>query len=408
MIKPSIFYINKAKVVLLPVKNKCGSWYEKENYGYFHFLEHMLFQGTKKLPTPEIMTKFAKENGIRPNAYTSGKMINFYLEIPDVNLDKGLITLEETIFNPLIPQEKIKNELNIITQEFLSKWDRSENRFFRKTDEYIFGKDHMFCRDGLGQIKFLEKINSSDLKKLHQQYFQPQNMTITISGNFGNLSNLKSKLTKILNKYPNTYKSKLKYQPINPSNQKNIVYKDDPKQETVSLIWILDKNKKNSRLKKISINIFNNIFGNGIDSLLFKTFRLKYGLVYSIKSFVSNYKNCNILEVNCQIDPSKSQEFLTIFNQELTNIISQIDQEMFDRTIKFTNYQTLMTYDSVNEISSMVANEAFNYKKIFLPEDYINLSKKINFQKTMQYFKEKITLKNMYFFKMTPIKPENL
>jgi predicted Zn-dependent peptidase len=128
MVKPSIFYINKAKIVLFPIKNvrsiqincmiKCGSWYEKENYGSFHFLEHMLFQGTKKLPTPELMTEFAKENGIHPNAYTSGKMINFYLEIPDVNLNEGLVALEETVFNPLIPEEKIKNELNILTKNF--------------------------------------------------------------------------------------------------------------------------------------------------------------------------------------------------------------------------------------------------------------------------------------------------
>jgi hypothetical protein len=47
------------------------------------------------------------------------------------------------------------------------------------------------------------------------------------------------------------------------------------------------------------------------------------------------------------------------------------------------------------------------YKKIFLPEDYIKLAKKVNFKKTLDYFKEKINWKDKYLFIMTPIKPEN-
>lgn len=419
MNKPKVFIINKAKVVLYQVENvrsiqiscmvKCGGWYENSNnLGISHFLEHMLFQGTKNLPTPEIMAEFAKENGIYPNAFTSGKMINFYLEIPDVNLDKGLKAFEETIFNPIIPQEKIKKELDVITQEFLSKWDKPESRFYKKINEHLFGKDHTFCRDTLGQIDNLKKITSNDLKKVHQQYFQPQNMVIAITGNFGSIPSLKNKLVKILNKYFNTFKSKLEYQPIKPSSQKIFIHQDKPNQDTIILNWILEKNKKSNRLQKISNSIFNNLFGNGPDSLLFKTFRLKYGLVYNIRSSIFYYKNCSFFEISCQIDPSKSQQFLNILEKELPDLFNQINKKMFDRTIKFMNYQTLMSYDSINEINSVITNEAFNYKKIFLPEDQIDLTKKINFKKTFSYFNKKINWKNKYIFIMTPTKPENI
>lgn len=418
MVKPSVFYINKAKIVIFPVKSvrsiqincmvRCGSWYESENNsGIFHFLEHMLFQGTKKLPTSEIMSDFAKENGLRPNAFTSGKMINFCLEAPDVNLEKGLQAFEETVFNPIFPEEKIKNELSIIKQEFLSKWDHPESRFSKKINKYLFGQNHMFTKDTLGEVDSLEKFTSDDFKKLHQKYFQPQNMVITIIGNFGNVSNLKDRLTKIINKYHNDFKSKIKYQPIEPSSQKTIIHQDKPSQETLILTWILEKNKKNNRLQKISNNIFSNLFGNGPDSLLFKTFRQKYGLVYGINSSIYNYKNCSFLEINCQLDSTKSQEFLNIFSQELKNFFNQIDKKMFDKTKKFMNYQTLMTYDSIYGINSMITDEAFRYKKIFLPEDYNNLAKKVDFQKTLNYFKEKIKWENKYLFIMTPIKPEN-
>jgi predicted Zn-dependent peptidase len=413
----NIFYINKAKVVLLPIKSvrsieintiiKCGSWYEdKNNLGIFHFLEHMLFCGTKLFPSSEIMTEFTKENGIYINAFTSGKIINFYLNTPDVNINQSLEVLEEIIFNPLILEEKIKNELKVINQELLSKWDRPETRFFHQIDEHIFGKNHIYTRDPIGRTNCLEKISSSDLKKLHQKYFQPQNIIITITGNIKNTPKLIKNLTNILAKYPNTFNSKIKYPPIKTSSQKTFIYSDKPDQEIISLIWILEKDKKTNRLQKISGTVFNNLFGNGMDSLLFKTFRLKYGLVYSIKSSISNYKNCRIFEISCQINPQNSQKFLEILKQELENIFNQIDKKTFNRTIKYLNYQTLMTYDSVRDISEMITNEASNYKNIFLPEDFINLAKKINFKKTLNYFKEKINWENKYIFRMTPNKPE--
>lgn len=417
MNRPSIFHINKAKIVLFPLKSvrsieininiRCGSWYETgDNWGAFHFLEHMLFQGTKNYPSAEKMMEFAKDNGIYSNAYTSGEMINFYLSIPDINMDKGLEALEETIFNPIFSEKKIKNELKVITQEFLSRWDRPDTRFSYKIDESLFGKNHIYNRDGIGQINYLEKISSKDLKKLHQQYFQPQNIIINITGNIENKSKLIKKLTEILTKYPNTYKSKIKYPPIKPSSLKTVIYHDKPEQETIILTWLLEKNKKNNRLKKISNSVFNNIFGNGIDSLLFKTFRLKYGLVYGIRSSISYKKNCSFFEISCQIDPQNSQKFLKIFKQKLKILIDQIDKKMFDKTIKYLNYQSLMTYDSVRDISETITNQSFRYKKIFLPEDYNNLAKKINFKKTIDYFKQKITWKDRYTFIMTPIKPE--
>ena len=72
MVKPSIIYINKAKIVIFPIKSVrsikintivgCGACYEtKKNSGIFHFLEHMLLQGTKNLPSSEKISEFAKE-----------------------------------------------------------------------------------------------------------------------------------------------------------------------------------------------------------------------------------------------------------------------------------------------------------------------------------------------------------
>jgi predicted Zn-dependent peptidase len=144
-----------------------------------------------------------------------------------------------------------------------------------------------------------------------------------------------------------------------------------------------------------------------MDSLLFKTFRLKYGLVYSIRSNVTNYKNCSIFEINSQIDPSNSQKFFEIFDAEFEQMINNVTKEMFDKTIKYTDYQSLMTYDSVREISGMIINESLKNRTVYLPEDYIKLSKKISFDKMQAFFKEKLTKENRYTFCMTPTKPEN-
>jgi predicted Zn-dependent peptidase len=418
MRKYTITKINKTKVVLYPIKNvrsiqinltiKCGSWYEnKDNRGYFHFLEHMLFHGNRTFHSTEEMMAFTKDNGIYTNASTSGKEINFFLEVPDVNLTNGLKVFEETIFYPLFPEDKIKNELGVITQEIKSKWDRPETRFFDQEDKLIFGENHPYTQDPLGNIETLQHISSSILKDLHNQYFQPQNMIMTIVGNVGNTDILIKKLTKIFNKHPNNFLSKFVPPTIKPSTSKIFIYHDKPEQETISLIWILRDKQKPNRKQKVYQKLYSNIIGNSVDSFLFKIFRLKYGLVYSINSQISNYDNCSLLEIYCQIDPKNSPKFFEVFDQEMATIFSKIDQYVFKQMIKYQNYQALMVYDSVKEISQWITSEAINYQKIFLPEDYISLTKKINFTKTYSFLKNKLSPQKKYIFRMTPIKPEN-
>lgn len=385
----------------------CGSWYEnKNNQGIFHFLEHMLFHGTKNFPNTQDLMSFTKDNGIYTNAYTSGEYIDFYLNVPGINLDKAVKIIEETIFYPIFPENKIENEKNVVIQEFKSKWDRPETRFFYQVDQKIFGTDHLYTRDPIGEIDCIKKFISSDLKKIHQKYFQPQNITILISGNIKNQKNIIDQLSLILNQQKNTYLSKVNIPYIKPSSQKKLIYNDKPEQETICINWILRNKRKSTRIERISQTVFNNILGNGIDSILFKTFRIKYGLVYGIKSKITELKNCTVIEISCQIDPSNSQKFLESFDQEFNGIINQITIDKFQQSIKYINYQSLMVYDSLLEISNWLLSEIKNYKKILLPEDYINLSKKTNFQSTFDFFKEKLNPKNRYVFRMTPIKPE--
>lgn len=418
MQKPMVFYINQAKVVLYPIKGvrsveinvliRCGSWYENQNeLGYFHFLEHMLFHGTEKMPSAESMMEVAKENGFYTNAYTSGNSINFYLSSPDVNLDKAIEVVDDVMFNPIFPENKIKNEIGVVSQELKSKWDQPNTRFFHEINKIIFGQNHLFTRDNIGDIKCLEQITRQKLQKLHQKYFQPQNMVISIVGNVKSIEKTIDKLTKSLNCHTNTFKSKITYPAINPSSGKQFIYHDKPEQETIYLTWITKKNGKTNRLDKISQTTFSYTIGNSIDSLLFKIFRLKYGLVYGIKSYLNNSRNYSTFEISCQIDPVSHQKFFDVFDSEFENIINQITPEKFYQTIKYTNYQSLMCYDSVREISNTITNEAFKYKKIYLPEDYINLSKKINYQKTIDFFKSKLTKENRYTSIMTPTKPEH-
>lgn len=418
MTKPTTININKAKVVIYPIDSvrsvqiiatvKCGSWYEdKSNRGYFHFLEHMLFHGNRLLPSSEEMMAYAKDNGINTNASTSGDKINFYLEVPDINFDKGLTAFEETIFYPIFPENKIKNEIGVVSQEIKSRRDRPETRFFDKNDKIIFGENHPYTQDPLGNLETLQKITSTILRQLHQQYFQPQNMTVTIVGKIGNIDTLIKRLTKIFTNHSNGCLLKFYPPKIQPYSTKINIYHDKPEQETISLIWILRNNQKPTRQQKVFQKLYSNIIGNNIDSFLFKVFRLKYGLVYNINSHVYNYDNCSLFEVYCQIDPQNSPKFFEVFDQEFSTIISSINLEIFKKMIRYQDLQSLMVYDSVDELSRWINSEAVNYNKVFMPEDYIKLAQKINFLKTYSFIKDKLVPEKKYIFRMTPIKPEN-
>lgn len=416
MTKPTVYSINKAKIALYKMNNvrsifvdfkiRAGSYYEKGNsWGTFHLLEHLLFAGTEKLPNRQIIEDFKYDHGIDSNGATSGRNISFWFKFPDTEIDAGIFLIEQIIFYSTIPINQFEKENSIISQKHQSKWDSPHLRFGLKINENIFGKNNFLVRDGLGQPDYLKKINQKEIVALYHQYFQPQNITMSIVGNFNKPSTIK-KIEQIFNKIQNTFLSKPPSTKI-IQNPQNLTYQDNTSQTYLVINWV---KKKNYSLKeRLALNIFSFILRSGTNSILCKKLRHELGFVYDINSrFVQMYSDINFFEVWSSVENKNVKNITNIIKTEIDNLLSQgINKELFLKAKKFINYQTLMSFDSINGISSHIINDLFYENKVYTPQEILKITDKITADQTIGLAKEILNSKNMTISVMTPIKPEN-
>src|SRR3972149_6932217 len=97
---------------------KTGSRFEEERInGISHFLEHMIFKGSKKRPSAKKIAEAVDEIGGEFNAGTSKDWTNFYIKARSSNINKALDVLSDMVLNPLLSQEEIGKEKGVIIEE---------------------------------------------------------------------------------------------------------------------------------------------------------------------------------------------------------------------------------------------------------------------------------------------------
>ena len=112
--------------VAFAVRNGGVNESEREK-GISHFIEHMLFEGTKKRPNSTIISNEIESIGGELNAYTSNERTSFYVRVPKAHFNKALDIIADIIQNPLFEQKMTDKERKIILKEI--NMHKDEPRF---------------------------------------------------------------------------------------------------------------------------------------------------------------------------------------------------------------------------------------------------------------------------------------
>jgi len=178
-----IFVDNSASdVVSAQIWIKCGSVYEQEGeFGVSHFIEHLLFKGTRKHGVGEV-AKVIESLGGDLNAFTAKEYTCFYITLPSIHFEKGLETLKELVFFPTFDAQEIEAEREVILEEIRRYQDipgsvASDNYF-----ELHFN-GHPYARPILGYEKIIRNIKRSDIINYYKKFYQASNSVLVVCGN---------------------------------------------------------------------------------------------------------------------------------------------------------------------------------------------------------------------------------
>ena len=388
-----IYPFNDVFAIKIELTIKAGSYYEPgKNWGAFHLLEHLVHQGTKKLPTNLDIELFKEKHGLLSNAYTAGDHLKFWVKTPHYSLKPALELLNQIVFQPIISKERLGKEISVITQEYKDKWNSPFTRFNHSLQKQIYGQYHPYTRDGIGQPKYLLELEQKDLQKLHQEFFTANNAQLVITGRLSAKNTIGS-VRQILK--PASGKTISLKTPSAEPNNKKVIHREDVKQDQIVITWPLPGYNKLSLKQRLEIGIFSYILGGNSRSILSQEIRQKQGLAYRIWSSFGWLSQAGYFNIRVSSEPKNRQKIIKLLKNltyELAN--HPIDRARLSRANAYLSAGTIMNFDSIDNVAHSLSNNLLKYGKIYLPQDYIKTAKTITSNSIIQTLKKHITPKN--------------
>lgn len=160
-----------------------GSAYEKpEELGLTHFLEHMLFDGTKNYKREKLHEEFSN-SGIYVNAFTREDYTAFFFTCPSKVIEKGIYLLSEMLFESNFPDEEFEKEKNVIIEEMNMERKREENLHEEDAMKYLFS-GLPYSNPIIGYEETIRNLKKEELINFWKKHYIPQNMKIIAVGDF--------------------------------------------------------------------------------------------------------------------------------------------------------------------------------------------------------------------------------
>lgn len=269
--------------VSLGVWINVGSRMEDEsNYGIAHFIEHMLFKGTKNRTSRQISNDIDYYGG-NINAFTTEDHTCYHVKMPSNHIDRGIEVLSDMINNPKFDEKDIEKEKSVIIEEIKMYKDSSEDYLYDELLMRTFDNKGI-GRNVLGSEKSVTNINREKIINFFEKYYIPNNSVIVLSGNFV--------LEDIIKKIDNGFKN-WKEKELIPNREsqefKAVRFLQDKDDEQVNLAIIFECPDDTIDKEFYAVKLIGNILGNTPSSRLFQHIREEKGLSYSIYSSDSFY-----------------------------------------------------------------------------------------------------------------------
>ena len=179
---------------------KVGSAYETfATSGMSHMLEHLLFNGTNSRNQKQLYDDTDRIGGYN-NANTSEYYTNYMMVTPADNIVTGMKIQADMLFNSILPEAKFQKEKGIVLEE-ISKSLGSPNEQINRNLISILYKGHALSLPTLGTYATIEAMDRDDVNKFYQNNYVPNNMIMSVIGNF-NSTDMLNDINDIYGKYP--------------------------------------------------------------------------------------------------------------------------------------------------------------------------------------------------------------
>ncbi len=328
---------------------RAGSFYEREEEeGMAHFLEHMIFKGSKNLLEGEFDHKIESLGG-SSNAATGLDDVHYHILIPPNNIKEAISLLLELISSPRLNKGAFEIEKEVVLEEIAQSNDQPEEVIFTTLLESCW-PSHRYGRPILGNKKNLNKIIATQMKSFHKRQYLGKNCTLSIAGELP--VEIKSIINNSVLNSPGTV-HQAKELNIKPIFKKGYKKKSIPRLEGGRILKAWELVPAKEQLMVLGADIATTILSVGRTSHMVKKLREELQIVESIEMdlHILERGGLVILEVCCPIEniSKVENEINNILLKSIKYVMSDLDLERAKQLVKNNIYYG-------TELSSQIAS----------------------------------------------------
>ncbi len=341
-------------------------------FGIAHFLEHMIFKGTLRRNSREIINRMENVGG-ELNAYTTKEETVVYSIFMEENFERALEVLSDLVFNSNFPQDEIVKERDVILDEINSYKDNPSELIFDEFENFLF-REQDLGHYILGEPEMLNSIGRTDFLDFHRNFYFPRNIVFFSMG-----KTPFKKVFKLASKYLNEI----------PSVSVDLPERKAP--ETVSFdICRLDRRSYQCHVMigseapgmfdkgRMPMYLLNNLLGGpGMNSRLNLSLREKRGLVYNVESNLSSYTDVGVFSIYFGCDQNDVDKCILLINNELRRLRNRklSDSQLFVAKKQLKGQMGILNENSENKALSMGKNFLHRNKYDSLEDQYEKIDK---------------------------------
>ncbi len=365
-----------------------GSRYETEKLsGITHFLEHIVFKGTKRRSAFDI-AKSLEALGGDLNAFTSKEHTCFHGLVLKDDWKEAVDVLVDLVSNMKFSKKDFANEKNVIIQEIAMSEDQPDDIIYDYMLEPVFA-GHTVGRPILGSIKSVYGFKENNIYDYYNDNYHGSNLVISCAGNL-NHDNIVDFLNKKL-KARKTKGEMAKIGTSRPAFSKAMIAKNKATEQTHVLMLLPSTSFRDDL--RMEAFIVNSVLGGGMTSRLFQSVRETKGLAYSIQSQLHTMSDVGFITIHAACDGKKLKELVETTHKELRKLkakgLTLKEVNFFKSQIK--GGILLGSEDVENRMNSIAVNELM-FKKPKSIDDIQKMISSISVDSVANYLDQHMDL----------------
>lgn len=349
---------HKSPVVSVQMWVKTGSADERKGEeGISHFIEHLVFKGTRKFKVGEIASTVEGSGG-ELNAYTSFDQTVFYVTISKHFSGVALDVISEMMGFPTFDKQEIDNEREVVIEEIKRGQDSPGRQASQQLFSTVF-KKHPYGRPVIGYDKIIRTVSTKKIEDYYHSRYVPKNMFLVVSGDFDSKEMKKSVQEKFGEFVDYKLRKTTRAKEPKQNSIRISVEQSSFQQTSCYLTWRIP----NVRHKDIAaLEVLSFILGQGDSSRLMRALRIQKPVTNGVGSFAYSMQDDGLFAVSMNLQKENLEEANAGLLKELSDVLTipPTPAEMHKAVTNIAS-QEIYSLETVDNIARKAGSNQFYF-----------------------------------------------